>query len=184
MASMVWVAFIGVVLQVVGLVIAILGVAKTYRETEGSSLAGGIVLSAQKWFERVVLRKKEDKPAVELAPDNLVITSSVEAKLRTEAPSDDAPQQEWIAYLNRRTEQLDRQVEEARKHAEAVAASAEKRVKQQLSRLEDRVQKVDSVARAAHHASIGPDGAGLRETAVGLAITAFGVALTLAGLPW
>ena len=168
-----------------GLVVAILGVSRTYEDIQGTSLWRDAAAQVKSWIRQRLSRRAGETIAVTASDSvRLVDTVTVEVKGIAPPPSEDAPVSEWIGWLQRRVERIDADVDRVKAFARQEDAALEVRLRGLIDDVGVRLDEVDEIASTAHLVTVGPDGVGLRRTAVGLAVTAIGVILTSAGLPW
>lgn len=180
---MVWVASLGMVLELLGLVLATRGIALVYSKTFQRSVCADLWSDITRWFRETVLRKRPPPTTVHGSmAGSFAFAGSAFAQVRPGAPPTEASPEEQIDYLMRAVDALSDEGTRTREHAQAKAQEAEQRVGKRIDRLSERLDETGRELGTVHTALFGVNGSGLRETVSGLTITAVGVLLSLAGL--
>jgi len=176
----------GVVLQLVGLLIAVFGVRSSHLTVTGEPVGWWrplreLATDSCSWFKRHVLRRRATQsiPGITGTGSLSLNAPSVSISVSLGRPPESASPAEWYRYLERRLDDHSSDIRDERENRMA-----------EMRRVDDTVARLDRKLddQAAQHSSRleqlsvgfgGEDGRGLRRTIAGLGITALGVLLTL-----
>ena len=181
----------GAALQVLGLIVAISGVAKTYETVLDRRLLPDLwrnlrrsctakLASCWRWIRTKLLKRPPPQRTGTASGSVSVIgtaTGMITARLGP-APGADATPQEQIAYLLRSVDQLQSELDRTREQAATELARTRAELSTQNVQISDRLNSAVGEIRQLHSGLVGHDGAGLRTTVIGLAITLVGVVLS------
>ncbi len=183
---MVWLAFIGILLQAGGLLLAVKGVSETYCLLHTRRLRGDLSARLSSWFREAVLRRPRPTDVVEPhgAIHGVSFGDTANVEVRPTPITDSSTPEERFRYLERYVEVVVEEVQAVRKHSDEALARAEERTNQKVDQLRGQLHSADSRLRHVQDALAGKDGRGLQNAAIGILLTIVGVLLTVAGLPW
>lgn len=184
-----WVALAGIILQVIGVAMAVRGLAATYTEAVGyQSLWRDLwEVDRPRWWGRIAFWQKPEPQTIEVGPvDTMGATGSLGLFLtgRPPQPPTDATLEQQVDYLTKLIDAVADELVETRQTAKAEHRELQQYVSERIVEIREEVGPVQSEVRTVRKAAFGHDGGGLRRAVLGLCITGVGIALTAAGLPW
>jgi hypothetical protein len=178
-----WVALVGLVLQAVGVAVALWGLGETYRDITTDNLARDM---ARRAWRGMQLWRAPDPVVVEgKAASIMALAGRAFATSAPPRPPDDASLGEKVDHLMDRVDELAREITGARMWASEEATAAEKRANERTREVAGRVDAVEG-----HVTSLrvtlggGRDGRGLRVAAWGLVVTIVGTLLGAPAIFW
>jgi hypothetical protein len=201
-----WVAFVGIVAQLLGLTLAMIGVHGAYQSIAGDDsppirAAIGAMLGKTlgegarrtrhvlTWPVRVLRRRFGRRPpqSVVVSPAGTTVqthTGSPSVTVGSAPVAMDAPLAEQMAFLRQRVDDLAAQASTERHRWRQAVNNTNRTLNGRIDDVEQRLGETDRTVHAVRDATVGVDGRALAEGFAGLMLTAVGVALTTAGLPW
>ncbi len=182
---MVWIAALGLVLQITGLVIASSGISQTYNAMFGRVLWRDLAADLIGWWRRVILRRPQGQ-SIEVEPATISVeAASLEiTRGRRPPPEEPATTEDRVRWLDEVTADIYEDLTSVRAAARTTATEVEQRLASEFAAVDSRAARVAKGLEVVRVAVAGSDGAGLRRAVLGLLVTLFGVALTAFGLPW
>jgi ElaB/YqjD/DUF883 family membrane-anchored ribosome-binding protein len=180
---MIWIAFVGIILEVVGLGIAVTGLADTHREATDRSLWKDLRADGRQRLRRV-LRRPGSAQVIHgsAASIGIALTSDAYGTVRRPAPAADATIEERVDHLDAVVADALDEIVAVRTHATSQLAEARQHIERQIREVDDRARQTDREVRDFQQAMIGTKGSGLRLAAFGLMVTGAGVLLSICGL--
>lgn len=202
----VWVAFVGVVVQLLGLTLAMIGVHGAYQSIVGNDgppirvailgmlrrvtrRAARRTKHALSWPAREIRRRLGRPPpqSVVVNPTGLTVQATTGSPSITVGPAPvpiDAPLDEQVSYLRQRVDDLAANASTERTRWRQAINNTNRKLNERIDDVDQRLGETDRTVHAVRDATVGVDGKALAEAFAGLMLTAVGVALTTAGLPW
>jgi hypothetical protein len=179
-----WIAAIGIWLQMVGTVGAVLGLTSTYRQIFARhSLWRDFGRSFLVWFRHSVLRRPRDITIHPLtAHARMQLDVQAFGRTRPGPPGPNACVEERLDFLSAYVEKIDDELVETRRQAQGALRDATLELRAADEELRSRIREATSEVTGLQNALTGVDGFGLQQTAAGLAMSIVGMVLTVFGL--
>lgn len=168
---------IGTLLQIIGLLLAMSGLAQTYREVMQRSVLRDMTSDFQRWWRRVVLGRPGQGVGVGVSAFGGARSSGYATSTPFRKPPPGAATEAKVDYLMKMVDALANEDRSIRTALDAGLRAADEDQQRRLAEVEERLGGELSKMRTAF---VGRDGAGLRQAAAGLGVTLVGVTLTLA----
>jgi hypothetical protein len=179
-------AVVGVFLELIGLCLALKGVADTYGEIFlERNLFKDLRADVGRWWQTMVLRRPINQHVIVRGAASGSMTFSGEAVgvARYTRPGGDASIDDVLDYIDASVQSLRRHDEANRTFTKDQVKRLEQRMGERVDAVAGRLSSVDRELRQVRTAVVGPDGAGLRTAVLGLGITMVGVVVSsIAGL--